>query len=115
MTYEAGRYDVIVIGAGHAGCEAALAAAKMGCSTLLLTLSLDTIAYMPCNPSIGGPAKGHVVREIDALGGVMGKVIDKTHIQMRMLNTGKGPAVYALRAQADKVMYQQEMKRTLEQ
>ncbi len=114
MTYQAGEYDVIVIGAGHAGCEAALAAAKIGCSTLLLTLSLDTIAYMPCNPSIGGPAKGHVVREIDALGGVMAKIIDKTHIQMRMLNTGKGPAVYALRAQADKILYQQEMKRTLE-
>lgn len=114
MTYQAGEYDVIVIGAGHAGCEAALAAAKMGCQTLLLTLSLDTIAYMPCNPSIGGPAKGHVVREIDALGGAMGKMIDKTHIQMRMLNTGKGPAVYALRAQADKFLYQQEMKRTLE-
>lgn len=114
MAYQAGEYDVIVIGAGHAGCEAALAAAKIGCSTLLLTLSLDTIAYMPCNPSIGGPAKGHVVREIDALGGVMGKVIDKTHIQIRMLNTGKGPAVYALRAQADKVRYQQEMKRILE-
>lgn len=114
MTYQAGEYDVIVIGAGHAGCEAALAAAKIGCSTLLLTLSLDTIAYMPCNPSIGGPAKGHVVREIDALGGIMGKIIDKTHIQMRMLNTGKGPAVYALRAQADKVLYQQEMKKTLE-
>lgn len=115
MSYVGGSYDVIVVGAGHAGCEAALAAARMGCSTLLVTLSLDTIAYMPCNPSIGGPAKGHVVREIDALGGEMGKVIDKTHVQMRMLNTGKGPAVYALRAQADKVLYQQEMKRTLEQ
>ncbi len=115
MSYVGGSYDVIVVGAGHAGCEAALAAARMGCSTLLITLSLDMIAYMPCNPSIGGPAKGHVVREIDALGGEMGKVIDKTHIQMRMLNTGKGPAVYALRAQADKVLYQQEMKRTLEQ
>ncbi|MFD1409671.1 tRNA uridine-5-carboxymethylaminomethyl(34) synthesis enzyme MnmG [Kroppenstedtia eburnea] len=108
------EFDVVVIGAGHAGCEAALAAARMGCSTLLLTLSLDTIAYMPCNPSIGGPAKGHVVREVDALGGEMGRNIDKTHIQMRMLNTGKGPAVYALRAQADKVLYQQEMKKTLE-
>jgi tRNA uridine 5-carboxymethylaminomethyl modification enzyme len=107
-------FDVIVIGAGHAGCEAALASARMGCSTLLLTLSLDTIAYMPCNPSIGGPAKGHVVREVDALGGEMGRNIDKTHIQMRMLNTGKGPAVYALRAQADKVLYQQEMKKALE-
>jgi tRNA uridine 5-carboxymethylaminomethyl modification enzyme len=114
MTYDAGHYDVVVVGAGHAGCESALAAARMGCSTLLLTISLDTIAYMPCNPSIGGPAKGHVVREIDALGGEMGKVIDKTHIQMRMLNTGKGPAVYALRAQADKVLYQREMKKTLE-
>ena len=108
------EFDVVVIGAGHAGCEAALAAARMGCSTLLITLSLDTIAYMPCNPSIGGPAKGHVVREMDALGGEMGRNIDKTHIQMRMLNTGKGPAVYALRAQADKVLYQQEMKKTLE-
>ncbi|WP_347239782.1 tRNA uridine-5-carboxymethylaminomethyl(34) synthesis enzyme MnmG [Polycladospora coralii] len=115
MSYVGGEYDVVVIGAGHAGCEAALAAARMGCSTLLLTLSLDTIAYMPCNPSIGGPAKGHVVREIDALGGEMGKVIDKTHIQMRMLNTGKGPAVYALRAQADKFLYQQEMKKTIEE
>ncbi|PTM56902.1 tRNA uridine-5-carboxymethylaminomethyl(34) synthesis enzyme MnmG [Desmospora activa] len=108
------QFDVIVIGAGHAGCEAALASARMGCSTLLLTLSLDTIAYMPCNPSVGGPAKGHVVREVDALGGEMGRNIDKTHIQMRMLNTGKGPAVYALRAQADKVLYQQEMKKALE-
>ncbi|MBD1371980.1 tRNA uridine-5-carboxymethylaminomethyl(34) synthesis enzyme MnmG [Hazenella sp. IB182357] len=115
LSYVGGEYDVVVIGAGHAGCEAALAAARMGCSTLLLTLSLDTIAYMPCNPSIGGPAKGHVVREIDALGGEMGKVIDKTHIQMRMLNTGKGPAVYALRAQADKFLYQQEMKKTIEE
>lgn len=114
MAYNGGEYDVIVVGAGHAGCESALAAARMGCSTLLITISLDTIAYMPCNPSIGGPAKGHVVRELDALGGEMGKVIDKTHIQMRMLNTGKGPAVYALRAQADKVLYQREMKRVLE-
>ncbi|WP_019120836.1 tRNA uridine-5-carboxymethylaminomethyl(34) synthesis enzyme MnmG [Brevibacillus massiliensis] len=114
VTYEAGEYDVIVIGAGHAGCEAALAAARMGCSTLLLTINLDAVAFMPCNPSIGGPAKGHVVREIDALGGEMAKNIDKTHIQMRMLNTGKGPAVHALRAQADKVLYQQEMKRTIE-
>ncbi|MFM1653487.1 tRNA uridine-5-carboxymethylaminomethyl(34) synthesis enzyme MnmG [Brevibacillus sp. B_LB10_24] len=114
VTYEAGEYDVIVIGAGHAGCEAALAAARMGCSTLLLTINLDAVAFMPCNPSIGGPAKGHVVREIDALGGEMAKNIDKTHIQMRMLNTGKGPAVHALRAQADKILYQQEMKKTIE-
>ncbi|WP_203248272.1 MULTISPECIES: tRNA uridine-5-carboxymethylaminomethyl(34) synthesis enzyme MnmG [Sporosarcina] len=113
--FEAGTFDVIVIGAGHAGVEAALSAAKMGASTLVLTMNLDMIAFMPCNPSLGGPAKGIVVREIDALGGAMGKVIDKTHIQMRMLNTGKGPAVRALRAQADKVLYQQEMKRLLEE
>ncbi|MER2260702.1 MAG: tRNA uridine-5-carboxymethylaminomethyl(34) synthesis enzyme MnmG [Psychrobacillus sp.] len=113
--FEAGKFDVIVVGAGHAGVEAALAAAKMGAKTLVLTINLDMIAFMPCNPSIGGPAKGIVVREIDALGGAMGKVIDKTHIQMRMLNTGKGPAVRALRAQADKVLYQNEMKRLLEE
>ncbi|KAA0948842.1 tRNA uridine-5-carboxymethylaminomethyl(34) synthesis enzyme MnmG [Sporosarcina sp. ANT_H38] len=113
--FEAGTFDVIVIGAGHAGVEAALSAAKMGAKTLVLTMNLDMIAFMPCNPSIGGPAKGIVVREIDALGGAMGKVIDKTHIQMRMLNTGKGPAVRALRAQADKVLYQSEMKRLLEE
>ena len=113
--FEAGTFDCIVIGAGHAGVEAALASARMGASTLVLTLNLDMIAFMPCNPSIGGPAKGIVVREIDALGGAMGKVIDKTHIQMRMLNTGKGPAVRALRAQLDKVLYQQEMKRILEE
>ena len=107
-------FDCVVIGAGHAGCEAALAAAKMGAKTVIITLNLDMIAYMPCNPSIGGPAKGIVVREIDALGGAMAKVIDKTAIQMRMLNTRKGPAVRALRAQADKVMYQQEMKKMLE-
>lgn len=112
--YEAGEYDVIVVGAGHAGIESGLAAARMGAKTLMITLNLDAIAFMPCNPSVGGPAKGIVVREIDALGGEMGKNIDKTHIQMRMLNTGKGPAVRALRAQADKVLYQQEMKRTLE-
>jgi len=114
MTYHAGEYDVIVVGAGHAGCEAAMAAAKMGSKTLMLTLNLDMIAFMPCNPSLGGPAKGIVIREIDALGGVMGKVIDKTYIQMRMLNTGKGPAVRALRAQADKPLYIQEMKRLIE-
>ncbi|WP_017378764.1 tRNA uridine-5-carboxymethylaminomethyl(34) synthesis enzyme MnmG [Paenisporosarcina sp. TG-14] len=113
--FEAGSFDVIVIGAGHAGAEAALAAAGMGAKTLVLTINLDMIAFMPCNPSIGGPAKGIVVREIDALGGVMGRVIDKTHIQMRMLNTGKGPAVRALRAQADKVLYQAEMKRLMEE
>ncbi|WP_102026163.1 tRNA uridine-5-carboxymethylaminomethyl(34) synthesis enzyme MnmG [Salirhabdus sp. Marseille-P4669] len=112
--YEAGHYDVIVIGAGHAGCEAALASAKRGAKTLMLTLNLDLVAFMPCNPSVGGPAKGVVVREIDALGGQMGKNIDKTHIQMRLLNTSKGPAVRALRAQADKVLYQAEMKKTLE-
>ncbi|MFC5450640.1 tRNA uridine-5-carboxymethylaminomethyl(34) synthesis enzyme MnmG [Paenibacillus aestuarii] len=114
MGYHAGDYDVIVIGAGHAGCEAALASARMGCSTLLLTINLDMVAFMPCNPSIGGPAKGHVVREIDALGGEMGRNIDKTYIQMRMLNTGKGPAVHALRAQADKFSYQHKMKETIE-
>jgi len=114
MGYLAGEYDVIVIGAGHAGCESALAAARMGCETLLLTINLDMIAFMPCNPSVGGPAKGHVVREIDALGGEMGRNIDKTFIQMRMLNTGKGPAVHALRAQADKFLYQHTMKETIE-
>jgi tRNA uridine 5-carboxymethylaminomethyl modification enzyme len=112
--YNAGSYDVIVIGAGHAGCEAGLAAARMGAKTLMLTINLDMVAFMPCNPSVGGPAKGIVVREIDALGGEMGRNIDKTHIQMRMLNTGKGPAVRALRAQADKFAYQHEMKRTIE-
>ncbi len=114
MGYHAGNYDVIVIGAGHAGCEAALASARMGCNTLLLTINLDMVAFMPCNPSIGGPAKGHVVREIDALGGEMGRNIDKTYIQLRMLNTGKGPAVHALRAQADKFSYQHKMKETIE-
>ena len=113
--YNAGNFDVIVVGAGHAGCEAALASARMGNKTLLLTISLDMIAFMPCNPSIGGPAKGVVVREIDALGGEMGHNIDKTYVQMRMLNTGKGPAVRALRAQADKDAYHRAMKYTLEQ
>lgn len=112
--YEAGNFDVIVVGAGHAGSEAALAAARMGQSTLLVTIDLDMVAFMPCNPSIGGPAKGVVVREIDAMGGEMGRNIDKTYIQMRMLNTGKGPAVQALRAQADKNDYAHEMKKTLE-
>lgn len=108
------KYDVIVVGAGHAGVEAGLASARRGAKTLMLTINLDSVAFMPCNPSVGGPAKGIVVREIDALGGQMAKTIDKTHIQMRMLNTGKGPAVRALRAQADKVLYQEEMKRVLE-
>lgn len=115
MSFGAGTYDVIVIGAGHAGCESALATARMGCKTLLITINLDMIAFMPCNPSIGGPAKGHVVREVDALGGEIGRNIDKTFIQMRMLNTGKGPAVHALRAQADKILYQKMMKETIEQ
>lgn len=107
------QYDLIVVGAGHAGCEAALAAARMGVPTLLLTLSLDSIALMPCNPAIGGTAKGHLVREVDALGGEMGLAIDDTFIQSRMLNTGKGPAVHSLRAQADKRRYQQRMRRAL--
>lgn len=112
--FEAGTFDVIVVGAGHAGSEAALASARMGQKTLLLTINLDMVAFMPCNPSVGGPAKGVVVREIDALGGEMGRNIDKTYIQMRMLNTGKGPAVRALRAQADKFLYANEMKHTIE-
>ena len=104
-TFKAGTYEVIVVGGGHAGCEAALAAARMGANTLLLTMNIEMIAFMPCNPSIGGPAKGVVVREVDALGGEMGRNIDRTYIQMRLLNTSKGPAVQALRAQADKEAY----------
>ena len=107
-------YDVIVIGAGHAGCEAALASARLGAKTLMATLNLDNIALMPCNPAVGGPGKSHLVREIDALGGEMGINTDKTCLQMRMLNTGKGPAVYSLRAQSDKKMYQLAMTKTLE-
>ena len=114
VQYEGGDYDVIVVGAGHAGSEAALAAARIGNKTLLVTISLEMVAFMPCNPSVGGPAKGIVVREIDALGGEMGHNIDKTYVQMRMLNTGKGPAVRALRAQADKHAYHRQMKLTIE-
>ncbi len=107
-------YDVIVVGAGHAGCEAALASARMGCRTLLITMNLDSVALMPCNPSMGGPAKGHLIREIDALGGEIGRCTDRTFIQIRMLNTGKGPSVQALRAQCDKHIYRMTMKWTLE-
>ena len=114
MSYDAGEYDIAVVGAGHAGCEAGLAAARLGMKTLVFSISLETVANMPCNPNIGGTSKGHLVREIDALGGEMGKNIDKTFIQSRMLNTSKGPAVYSLRAQADRKKYQQEMKHTLE-
>ena len=114
MKYNAGEYDVAIIGAGHAGCEAALAAARLGMKTVLFSISLETIANMPCNPNIGGTSKGHLVREIDSLGGEMGKNIDKSFIQSRMLNTSKGPAVHSLRAQADRKKYQREMKHTLE-
>jgi tRNA uridine 5-carboxymethylaminomethyl modification enzyme len=114
MSYYAGDYDVAVIGAGHAGCEAGLAAARMGMKTLVFSISLECVANMPCNPHIGGSSKGHIVREIDCLGGEMGKNIDKTYVQLKMLNTSKGPAVYSLRAQADRKKYQAEMKHTLE-
>lgn len=114
MEYNAGEYDIAVVGAGHAGCEAALACARLGMRTLIFSISLEAIANMPCNPHIGGSSKGHLVREIDALGGEMGKNIDKTMIQIKMLNTSKGPAVHSLRAQADRKKYQAEMKHTLE-
>ena len=113
--YLEGTYDAVVIGAGHAGCEAALALARTGQSTALLTINLDNIAFMACNPSIGGTAKGHLVRELDALGGEMGKVIDRTMLQIKMLNRGKGVAVQSLRAQADKNLYHREMKKVLEE
>lgn len=114
MGYYAGKYDIAIIGAGHAGCEAGLACARMGMKTLIFSISLEAIANMPCNPHIGGSSKGHIVREIDCLGGEMGKNIDKTFVQLKMLNTSKGPAVYSLRAQADRKKYQAEMKHTLE-
>ena len=114
MSYFAGDYDVAVIGAGHAGCEAGLACARMGMKTLVFSISLEAVANMPCNPHIGGSSKGHIVREIDCLGGEMGKNIDKTYVQLKMLNKSKGPAVYSLRAQADRKKYQAEMKHTLE-
>ena len=108
------KYDVVVIGAGHAGCEAALACARLGFQTVVFTVSVDSIALMPCNPNIGGSSKGHLVRELDALGGEMGKVIDRTFIQSKMLNKSKGPAVHSLRAQADKANYSRTMRRVLE-
>ena len=114
-TYHAGTCDVVVIGAGHAGIEAALASARLGLETILFTINLDAVANLPCNPAIGGTGKGHLVRELDALGGEMALAADKACIQYRMLNRGKGPAVHSLRAQADRRKYQQVMKHTLEQ
>ena len=114
MYFDAEKYDIIVVGAGHAGCEAALASARMGKKALMITLSLDTIAHMPCNPAIGGTGKSQLVREIDALGGEMGRNIDRTFIQSRTLNASKGPAVQSVRAQADKVRYHVEMKKVME-
>ena len=107
-------YDIVVVGAGHAGCEAALACARLGLKTIVFTVSVESIAMMPCNPNIGGTSKGHLVRELDALGGEMGKNIDKTFIQSKMLNQSKGPAVHSLRAQADKEQYSRTMRRVLE-
>ncbi len=114
MEYFGGEYDVVVIGGGHAGCEAGCAAAKLGMKTALFTISLDAVGNMACNPNIGGSAKGHLVREIDALGGIMGKAADKTFIQSRTLNKGKGPAVWSLRAQTDRWAYRNEIKRIIE-
>ena len=114
MTYHAGNCDIAVIGAGHAGIEAALAAARLGCHTILFTINMDAVGNMPCNPAIGGTGKGHLVRELDALGGEMAKAADRCCIQYRMLNRGKGPAVHSLRAQADRRKYQEDMKRVLE-
>lgn len=113
-TYVEESYDVIVVGAGHAGCEAALSNARLGLNTIIFTMTVDSIAFMPCNPHIGGSSKGHLVRELDALGGEMGKNIDKTFLQSKMLNKSKGPAVHSLRAQADKDAYAKEMRRVLE-
>ena len=115
MDYEAGSYDIAVIGAGHAGIEAALAAARLGLNTLCFTVNLDAVGNMPCNPAIGGTGKGHLVRELDAMGGEMAKAADRACIQYRLLNRGKGPAVWSLRAQADRRRYQEIMKHTLEQ
>src|SRR5574344_747200 len=114
MSYTYENYDVVVVGAGHAGCEAALASARLSLNTIMFTVSVDSIALMPCNPNVGGSSKGHLVKEIDALGGEMGKNIDKTFIQSKMLNLSKGPAVHSLRAQADKQDYSREMRRVLE-
>ena len=114
MPYLEEEYDVVVVGAGHAGCEAALASARLGLNTIIFTVSMDSVAMMPCNPNVGGSSKGHLVRELDALGGEMGKNIDKTYIQSKMLNSSKGPAVHSLRAQADKKNYSAAMKKTLE-
>ena len=114
MPYLEETYEIVVVGAGHAGCEAALACARLGLETILFTVSIDSIALMPCNPNIGGSSKGHLVRELDALGGEMGKVIDQTFIQSKMLNESKGPAVHSLRAQADKQAYSRRMRNVLE-